>query len=403
MPSTSVAGPRLVLFFVGVTTRQVKNHGKSDFLMDAKGSVSAHPDNACQVPVQAFQQKLLAWFARYQRPLAWRRGYAPYHVWIAEIMGQQTQLDRVGVYLGRWLQRFDDVAAVAAASEQEILKAWEGLGYYSRARNIHRAAAIIMAKHQGRIPASEPELLALPGIGPYTAAAILSIAYNQPYPVVDANVKRVLSRLLDLDTPLDTATGKRCIQAAATRFFLPAAPRDYNQALMELGGLVCTPREPGCGLCPVQTECLAYHHATVAQRPCRKRARRKQVVIEMACCLIWNRQRLYIQQRLSDDVWGGLWEFPGGQLEPGESPAEAARREVLEETGLRLGRLALLATVVHHYSHYRVILHGFMARLASPDQQPVLRAASHCHWVQVDDLERYPFPAGHRQLVAKLR
>ncbi len=346
---------------------------------------------------------LLKWFALYQRPLPWRQDYHPYQVWIAEIMGQQTQMERVVQYFTRWMELFPDVASLARAPEQTVLKAWEGLGYYSRAHNIRRTAKILLAEHAGQIPADRHSLLALPGIGPYTAAAILSIGFNQPYPLVDANVERVFARLHDLEKPVKAAAGKKAVQKLATLYLDQESPRAFNQALMELGALVCTPKKPLCQVCPLQGQCLAYCRDTVALRPVLTK-RPERIDIVMACGIIENNGLVYIQQRLPNDIWGGLWEFPGGRLEADETPAQGALREILEETGWQARLEKPYQTVTHYYTRYRVTLHSFLCSMveAGQAQEPRLTAATRFAWVNRQELQRYPFPAGHRQLVASL-
>ena len=359
----------------------------------------ANPDSAT---VRDFHQRLLRWFAASHRPLPWRQSYEPYQVWIAEIMGQQTQMERVAEYFRRWLDQFPDAAAVAAAPEQAVLKAWEGLGYYSRARNIQRAAGQLVAHHGGEIPADRDQLLRLPGIGPYTAAAILSIAFNQPWPLVDANVERLFARLADIDRPLKQTATRKQIHALAEALLHRDQPRDHNQALMELGALVCTPRRPDCPACPVQDHCLALRRDTVEFRPL-PTARDKRIDIVMACVVLCRDDRFFIQQRLADDIWGGLWEFPGGRLEDGETPLAAAQREVAEETGWQVGQLEPLDTVIHHYTRYRVTLHGFVAPLPEGAGEVRLTAAQRSAWGTAAQLADYPFPAGHRRLAQRLR
>jgi len=347
------------------------------------------------------RQRLLDWFAAHQRPLPWRTTYEPYQVWIAEIMGQQTQMERVAQYFTRWIERFPDLAAVAAAPEQVILKAWEGLGYYSRARNLQQAAQRLIASGTVEIPADYQQLLALPGIGPYTAAAILSIAYNQPVPLLDANVERLFARLADLDRPLKQEATKKRLQSMAESLLDREHPRQYNQALMELGALVCTPKKPTCAFCPVQMHCRAHRADTVEFRPL-PTGRQKKIDITMACGILRQGSNYFIQQRLPDDIWGGLWEFPGGRLEAGESPEQAAIREIREETGWQVTGLVPFATVTHQYTRYRVTLHSFLGTLPSSLAKPELTAASQYAWVSLAQLPDYPFPAGHRQLVAAL-
>ena len=350
----------------------------------------------------AFRKDLLAWFRQNRRELPWRQEYHPYHVWIAEIMGQQTQMERVVPFFKRWMGLFPDIANLAAAHEQQVLKAWEGLGYYSRARNILRTAALLEARHGGTIPADYKQLLALPGIGAYTAAAIMSIAFDRPFPVLDANVQRILARLTDLDQPLQSAAARRLLAETATRLLGNESPRMFNQAMMELGALVCTPRRPACDRCPVRAHCCALAAGQVDQRPL-PHVRPQRIPITMACVILCHGGRIYIQQRLPDDVWGGLWEFPGGRLKTGETPAQAARRELWEETSFRVGDLRPFRTVSHCYTRYRVTLHAFFARLRQDNRVPVLHAATSYRWATLAGLADFPFPAGHRQLVCLLK
>ena len=346
--------------------------------------------------------KLLTWFAEHQRPLPWRSAYHPYQVWVAEIMGQQTQMERVVRYFQRWMQQFPDIHTLAAASEQEVFKAWEGLGYYSRARNIRKTAAIISQTYNGELPREQRELLLLPGIGPYTAAAICSIAFNQPVALLDANVSRLLCRIDDIDTPpKQRATEQRLLQRC-TDVLPPDNARMFNQALMELGALVCTPQRPRCALCPLQDCCQALAAGTVSQRPVPVKKAEKLEII-MACGIIERSGRVYIQQRLPDDVWGGLWEFPGGQVEAGETAEEAVRRELAEETEFRITDLRAFATVRHHYTKHRVTLHSFFCALTDEEAEPVLRAASQFRWLTLAELEHFAFPSGHRQLIEKMK
>lgn len=347
------------------------------------------------------RNQLVDWFAANQRDLPWRRTYDPYQVWVSEIMGQQTQMSRVAAYFLRWIEQFPNVSAVAAASEQQLIKAWEGLGYYSRVRNLRRAAQIVMETHDGNIPDTMADLLALPGIGAYTAAAILSIGFNRPHPLIDANVERLFSRLADLDMPLKQGKGRRRLQAMAEALLDRGQPRAYNQALMEFGALVCTPKKPACNHCPLRSGCKAHGAGTVELRPLPTRGKQR-VDIVMSCGIIVHQSRCYIQQRLPDDIWGGLWEFPGGSLDEGETPEQAMRREIMEETGFTVTDARQFRSVAHHFTRYRVTLHSFFCTLASASTVPVLHAASQYRWASLDELAAHAFPAGHRQLIASL-
>lgn len=348
-----------------------------------------------------FTPRLLAWFEEHERDLPWRRTYEPYHIWISEIMLQQTQMDRVVVYFSRFIERFPDIASLAAAHEDELLLMWEGLGYYSRARNLHKSAKIL-AGQRTPLPESYPQLLELPGIGPYTAAAIMAIAFNRPHTVLDANVERLFARLLDLETPVKEKESTTLIRSRVEGLLPVTRARAFNQALMEFGALVCRPGIPNCALCPFQEECQALQAGTVAERPVLPR-RRKAVSITMACGIVRSQGKVLIQKRLADDVWANLWEFPGGRLKEGEIPEQAVVREYLEETELAVALAGKIATVHHSYMQYRVTLHGFFCDLLPGQGEPVLHAAQEARWVTVPQLAQYAFPSGHRKLISYLQ
>ncbi len=308
------------------------------------------------------QHNLLDWFHENARDLPWRKSYDPYQVWISEIMLQQTQMDRVVVYYNRWISRFPDLESITRASEEEVLKLWEGLGYYSRARNIIKTANILFNEFDAKLPANHTELIALPGIGPYTAGAVMSIAFNQEYPLVDANIERVFARLFNLSKPVKDKETHKFIWQKSHELIPQGKAREFNQALMELGALICMPQNPRCKICPIRTDCQAYSLDIVAERPVLKEPP-KTIFIEMATGIVKHDGRILIQKRKSKGVWANLWEFPGGRLEPGETPEMALVREYLEETELRITNLKKITTVQHSYTVYRVTLHCYFCDL----------------------------------------
>ena len=354
--------------------------------------------------IPGFRAALLAWFAASARDLPWRRTLDPYHVWLSEIMLQQTQMDRAVSYFERFLARFPDIPSLAAAGEDEVLKLWEGLGYYSRARNLLRAARVVVREHGGVFPASFEAVRALPGVGPYTAGAVMSVAYNDHRPAVDANVERVLSRVLDLDRPLGEPAVKRRTLAAAWELLPLGEARAFNQAFMELGALICGPRNADCPRCPVSAHCLALARGTVAERPV-PTAKPEIIRVDMACGVLATAGRVFIQKRRADDVWPGLWEFPGGVLEPGESPEAAMVREFREETELAVRPAGKIAVVRTSYTRYRITLHGFFCQ-AGPGQDPErghrLHEAVEARLVRPQELAAFAFPSGHARLVSRL-
>lgn len=347
-------------------------------------------------------EELLDWFAANRRELPWRKSYTPYQVWISEVMLQQTQMDRAVVYFTRWVNRFPDLASLAAAPEQEVLRLWEGLGYYSRARNLLKAARQLCDQHNGRLPEDHAALLALPGIGRYTAGAIMSLAFNHDHPIVDANVERLFSRLFNLAAPVKEPNTARFIWQKAEELIPPGQARFFNQALMELGALICQPRTPRCHQCPVAGHCQALALNIVEQRPVAGKPT-ESIPIRMVTGVLTHRGKFFIQKRLADDVWPNLWEFPGGVIEEGETEEEALTREYQEETGFTVRAAARIATLKHSYTRYRVTLHCHHCMLTSRHTVPELRAAQEYRWVRSEQLDDFAFPAPHRRLIDRLR
>lgn len=370
----------------------------------SKAPVEAPAPLAGAFDIDGFRVDLLGWFAENARDLPWRRTLEPYHVWLSEIMLQQTRMDRAVVYFERFLKRFPDVTSLAQAHEDEVLKLWEGLGYYSRAKNLLRAARVILREHGGAFPATFEAVRALPGVGPYTAGAVMSVAYNNPRPAVDANVERVLSRLLDIDRPVSGAEVKRRILAAAWELVPAHEARAFNQGLMEFGALVCGPRKPDCSGCPVSRHCLARVRGTVAQRPVP--ATKPEIIrVDMACGVLVTGGLVFIQKRRPDDVWPGLWEFPGGVLEPGESPDEAMVREFREETELLVRPAGKIAVIRSSYTRYRITLHGYFCQAESgqaPQFDHRLHEAVEARLLRPQELNAFAFPSGHAQLLSRM-
>ncbi|KPJ99044.1 MAG: A/G-specific adenine glycosylase [Desulfobacterales bacterium SG8_35] len=352
--------------------------------------------------MKKLQDNILHWFQEYARDLPWRRTYSPYHVWISEIMLQQTQMDRVIDYFNRWTSRFPDISSLAGADEEEILKLWEGLGYYARVRNIMKTARILMTEHNGKMPADYNKLLRLPGIGKYTACAIMSIAFNKDYPLVDANIERIFARLFNLDKEVKEANTHAFIWRKAEELLPQGRAREFNQALMELGALVCISTNPRCSICPIRQECIAFSLDLVFERPVLRTPPRK-IFIEMATGILEHGGRILIQKRKSKGVWANLWEFPGGRLEPGETPEMALVREYLEETELAVASLQKIITVQHNYMNYHVTLHCYFCSPADGRYEPTLHGAQEYRWIKPDELLHYAFPSGHRKLIDHLR
>lgn len=354
---------------------------------------------------------LLAWYAAHKRELPWRRASSAYEIWLSEIMLQQTRVDTVLGYFARFTARFPTVQVLAEADLQQVLKLWEGLGYYSRARNLHRAAREVVHEHGGRFPDSLEGLRSLPGIGPYTAAAVGSIAFGLAEPVVDGNVLRAFARVFGIEEDIRRDAVRRAL-ADRLRPLMPAgpggvpglSPADFNQAIMELGAVLCTPRSPRCDACPISRHCAARREGRVDELP-HKSKRPRVPEHEIGVGLIWRGEELLVARRRQEAMLGGLWEFPGGKRAEGEGLEDCVAREILEETGLRAEVGEPLITVKHAYSHFRIRLTAFDCRLPEAERDGRERplASDELRWVSVEGLEALPFPTANKKVIEALR
>ncbi|NNF57351.1 MAG: A/G-specific adenine glycosylase [Rhodothermaceae bacterium] len=345
---------------------------------------------------------MLDWFAEDRRPMPWREvgpdgRRDPYRVWLAEVMLQQTRVDQARPYFERFTAAFPTVEALAEAELDAVLKNWEGLGYYSRARNLHRAAKAIVADHDGQVPDTEEAILALPGVGAYTAAAVLSLAYDRPLAVLDGNVIRVLARVFAVEADTRQGATRRALQAVADDLLDTERPGLFNEAIMELGATLCTPRNPACGRCPLRSDCAAFAQGQTEHYPVVSK-KKPTPHYEIAVGVIEDDQgRVLIQQRPEDAMLGGLWEFPGGKQEAEEPLAETCRREVHEELGIDVNVGEEIARIPHAYSHFSITMHAFLCRLR--EGKPKHHADQPLAWVGIDDLDRYAFPRANRRLI----
>ncbi len=347
----------------------------------------------------SFSHRLLAWYGAHKRDLPWRRTRDPYRIWISEILLQQTQVATVIPYYHRFLARFPTVQDLAAARLDDVLKTCEGAGYYARARNLHRAAGQIVNDCGGRFPDTVEGLLALPGIGRYTAGAVASIAFGRDAPVLDGNVMRVLARYFGLRGDIRSGATREEMWQLAGRLIPRGRAGDFNQALMEHGATICTPRGPRCDECPVRRGCVARKECIQERLPF-KSARKENPHSTIGVGIIWKGGRILIQRRKEDGLLGGLWEFPGGKRERGESLAGCVEREVREELGLEVRAGKKIAVVNHGYSHFSVTLHAFECEYVSGRARP--RSATAIKWVRPANLKDYAFPAANRRIIAAL-
>ncbi len=334
-------------------------------------------------------EKLLAWYEQEKRDLPWRKTKDPYAIWISEIMLQQTRVETVRDYYGRWMERFPDLKALAGADLQDVFKLWEGLGYYSRASNLHRAANLIAEEMGGTFPASPVQILNLPGVGPYTAGAIASIAFNQPIPAVDGNVLRVMSRLFALPE-IDKRDIQGSIKNKIQNSFPPDRAGDFTQSLMELGALVCLPRRPACNNCPLTTDCAAYTQKAQNLWPIRKkRVPVKPVPRQVA--VIMDGSYILMHQRPPTGLLADLWEFPG--VEGGNKQDFAARFAEEYELKLKVGKHLLDAR--HVFTHLEWQMKVYLCGLESTE---ALSKRTDFTWVNRLDLEKLTIPSAFKKI-----
>lgn len=342
--------------------------------------------------LRKFTDLLTAWYTKNKRNLPWRNARDPYPIWVSEVMLQQTTVQTVIPYFARWMEKYPDIESLAAASLQEILTLWQGLGYYQRAKNLHKTAVILNDSYGGTFPRNRDELLKLPGIGPYTAAAVLSFAFGLPYPVLDANVRRLVSRLQDYHGKPDAQTDKNILKFLQP-LFIEGDPGVLNQALMEAGSLICRSRNPHCHVCPVSQNCRAYDSGTQELIPPPVKINIRE--IDTVIGIFERNGRFLIQKRPSTGLLADLWEFPGGKRESGESLEQALKREILEELGAEISHITPLLTVKHAYTQFRVTLHAFRCRFK---REPRLKKGVHL-WIPLKNFCLYPFPSGDAKII----
>lgn len=347
-----------------------------------------------------FIEALLAWFQRQKRTFPWRETRDPYRIWIAEVMLQQTQAATVIPYYVRFLERFPNVAALASASDGALMKAWEGLGYYARARNLRRAARLIVDEHQGNLPRTQAALLKLPGFGLYTSASVASLAFGEDCAAVDGNVMRVLARVYAIEADIKQAATRREVQRLADALLPQGRAGAFNEALMELGAIVCKPKAPQCAVCPVRRYCRAYREHRVDQLPVT--AKRPAIPhYQIAIGVVHRDQRVLIALRPAEGLLGNLWEFPGGKRQPHESLKRCCQRELEEETCLAVEVGKRFAVVQHAYSHFRITLYAYHCTTISGDAAP--KTSQEIRWVSLDELDDYAFPKANKRIIEALR
>ena len=331
-------------------------------------------------------RKLLSWYDVNARSLPWRSDPTPYRVWVSEIMLQQTQVETVIPYFLRFMERFPDLRSLAEAEENEVLQLWEGLGYYSRARNLHKAARMIVRDFGGQIPSDVSALKSLPGIGAYTAGAIASIAFGAREPALDANIRRVTIRLLNLHEAPGSQTDKT-LWNFARQMLPPSRAGDVNQALMDLGSSVCTPADPLCPGCPLRCECLAFQNGSQNDLPMRNPKPKPPHKLVLAA-VIRRGSQVLLCRRPADGMLGNLWEYPGASVpETTTDFSQALQALVAERFELSIEVKTHLGAFKHAYTHFRITLHAFDCLISACEPQPLPPDFA---WAPIAELSAYP-------------
>jgi A/G-specific adenine glycosylase len=348
---------------------------------------------------KSFADLLLAWFEENARVLPWRERASPYHIWISEIMLQQTRVETVIPYYRAWMARFPDMERLAKAPRQEVLRLWEGLGYYRRAHQLHETAQLLVEQYNCELPKDERALMDLPGIGPYSAAAIRAMAFDQDAIAMDGNLRRVLSRIVDLDVDQRTRMGQERLRGWA-RSALPSGQASaFNQALMDLGSSVCTPQAPRCSECPISRFCKAYQHGVQEERPVSSRGRNIPSY-ESAAAVIRRDGGVLIARRPQQGLLGGLWAFPGGRLNSGEAPSSGLKRFLHDELALQVGVGEKVDEIQHAYTHFRITMHAFECNLISGE--PLARRYDDFCWTPLVELANFPMGKVDRTIAHRI-
>ncbi|PLR76019.1 A/G-specific adenine glycosylase [Bacillus sp. V3-13] len=345
--------------------------------------------------VSSFQNDLISWFTREQRTLPWRQDTDPYKVWVSEIMLQQTRVDTVIPYFNRFIRQFPSIDALAEADEERVLKAWEGLGYYSRVRNLHAAVKEVKEKYGGRVPDTAEAISKLKGVGPYTSGAILSIAYGVPEPAVDGNVMRVLSRVLTIRDDIAKPSTRKIFEEAVRRLISHENPSYFNQALMELGAIVCTPASPSCLLCPVRDHCQAFHEGVQTDLPV-KTKNKKQKRVQLAAAILTNKEgKILIHKRSGSGLLANLWEFPNTEMiMPLRNEKEQLGDFLFSEWKVEAELKDDIGQIEHIFTHLIWNINVFSGTIRSNvEEQADLKLVS------LQELEQYALPVSHQKML----
>jgi len=342
---------------------------------------------------------LLNWYEKNKRELPWRQTRDPYKIWLSEVMLQQTQVKTVIPYYRRWLEKLPAIQDLAAASEHKVLKLWEGLGYYNRCHNFQKAARLVCEEHNGKVPHQPDLFLKLPGVGPYILSAVMSIAFERALPVVDGNVLRVVTRYIESWDDISKSATRKKIYRMLLNLIPEHNPGDFNQAVMELGALVCTPKNPTCPSCPLKKTCQAKQKESVGSLPVRT-IKNKIPLHRVALAVVLKNNKFLIQKRPTTGHLAGMWEFPGGKIKPGETAEQAVNRECLEELDVSVKIIQKLKKVKHAYTHFKIELNIFICR--HPSSTVRARQGQPIRWIGLDEMNQYPFPAANYKFFKEL-
>ena len=345
------------------------------------------------------RRKLLAWFDANRRELPWRKRTTPYRVWVSEIMLQQTQVATVVDYYQRFIRRFPNLKQLAQADEAEVLRFWEGLGYYRRARQMHRAAKQILASHGGRFPREFSEVVALPGIGRYTAGAILSIACDQPWPILEGNTIRLFARLTGMQSDPRTTDNQKRLWQLSESLVTKHRPGDLNQSLMELGATICRPQNPRCEICPIRNECVARIKGIQTRIPPAARKLKYESISE-AVVLVQRRSRYLVRRCGNNERWAGLWDFPRYAANS-DSPEYTLKLKLEQHTGLIATVESSGLTIQHAVTRFRITLDCYIARQVSGRVDR--RNDPSLVWKPLDEIAELPMSVTGRKIAERVR
>jgi A/G-specific adenine glycosylase len=357
-------------------------------------------ENIADIKIAKFQHDLISWFEAEQRELPWRKNKDPYRVWVSEIMLQQTRVDTVIPYFNRFMDWFPTLDDFAEADEERILKAWEGLGYYSRVRNLHSAVKEVQSTYGGTVPDTPENIAKLKGVGPYTAGAILSIAYGKPEPAVDGNVMRVLSRILVIREDIAKPKTRKIFEAAVRELIDHQNPSAFNQALMELGALICTPGTPSCLLCPVRDHCQAFQEGVQSELPVKNQKKKSRTVMLVAAIIKNEKEEYLIHKRANTGLLANLWEFPNFEIQSTIlQKRDYFSNEFKETYGGNVIVENFITRIDHVFSHLVWNVDTFSGTVTENIDETKM-AEYHLKWVSEAEMSNYAFPVSHQNMLA---